>query len=231
MNVSDCMSRSRGFVRPSFVDVRTGQRRSFGGRSNTLSYMAAEAMAAAFGGDPSYIPARIGFIYGNEDSPVEGVISRSQSWEGRVEELASATYGELADVQVVGFSFPPTLGVERPSPAPSGSGSESGSESSPSSGSSSESGADSSSEGDYDDIPPGNSNAITFHAVSNSSDSGAALRRAAFVHDMFIYQAVLLGLHEGRHYVLARVSLKGKDGYLRKPAGFEVALDWTVTFL
>ena len=66
MRVRDVSCHARGNVCPSFVDIRTGGRVPFSMRHNQLSYMSAEAMAAAFGGDSSYIPSRVGFIYGDK---------------------------------------------------------------------------------------------------------------------------------------------------------------------
>ena len=208
MKIADTACLARGFVNPSFVDVRTGRRIPFKMRHNTLSFMSAEAMAAAFGGDPSYIPSRIGFVYGASDGGFVGEISRRQSWESLLNELADNS----ADVQVVPFSYSPTLG---------GIGFDDGSSSSSSG----------SGDGDYTNIKPTGSNAVTFHAVSNSQDAGAR-ETAAFKTDDYIYQAVLLGSSGGKNYVLSRVSLfdDGLGKYLHKPSDFEVALDWTVVF-
>lgn len=204
----DAACMAKGFVSPSFVDIKTGKRMPFKTRHNLLSYMSAEAMAAAFGGDPSYIPAKMGFIYG-EDGSFIGDITRTQRWDLLLEELSEKN----ADVQVVGFSYPPSLGGE------SGSGSSSSS-------SSSSSDPDG---GDYNTLLPTGSNAITFHAVSNSQDSGAR-ETAAFKTNDYVYQAVLLGSHQGDLYILSRVSLDDGGSYRQKPSGFEVALDWTVVF-
>lgn len=221
MRIDDKACLARGFVNPSFVDIATGRRLPFRMRHNTLSFMSAEAMAAAFGGDPSYIPARMGFIYGNQQAmPTESVITRSQDWDSLLEELASSEGRDDVDIQVVGFSFHPTLGAAKPSPVPG--------DSSSSSDSGSDSGSDSS-EGDYNHILSTGSNAITFHAVSNSQDSGI-IRSRAFEGGSYIYQAVLLAYHGGKHHVLSRVSLKEGGAYLQKPSGFEIALDWTVVF-
>ena len=196
MKIADTACLARGFVNPSFVDVRTGRRIPFKMRHNTLSFMSAEAMAAAFGGDPSYIPSRIGFVYGASDGGFVGEMLADNS----------------ADVQVVPFSYSPTLG---------GIGFDDGSSSSSSG----------SGDGDYTNIKPTGSNAVTFHAVSNSQDAGAR-ETAAFKTDDYIYQAVLLGSSGGKNYVLSRVSLfdDGLGKYLHKPSDFEVALDWTVVF-
>lgn len=213
MRVDDVSCRARGMVSPSFVDIPTGKRIPFSRRSNTLSYMSAEAMAAAFGGDPSYIPSEVGFIYGDRsDMPAGESISRYQTWDGLCEELASSSDGSEVDVQIVGFSYAPSLG-----PDPSGQDSSS---------------SPSSDDGDYGNIIPSGSNAITFHAVSNSSDPGAVSSTAAFQAGSYIYQCLLIGRHQDKRYILARASLKdiGNGTYLQKPSGFEVALDWTVVF-
>lgn len=231
MRFREEMCSARGFVSPSFVDLSTGRRIPFGKRCNMLSYMSAEAMAAAFGGDPSYIPSRVGFIYGNGSSMPSGseVITRNQDWDGLLEQLSTSGTSTM-DVQIVNFSYSPTLGGESPAPAETGSSSGSGSGSS--SGSNSDSGSDSGSdgsEGDYNHILPTGSNAITFHAVSNNTDSGVR-GLAPFSAEDYIYQAVLLGYHAGRYYVISRVSQRVDGRYLQKPDGFEVALDWTIVF-
>lgn len=218
MRIDDRAFLARGFANPSFVDVATGRRIPFAKRHNTLSFMSAEAMAAAFGGDPSFIPAKIGFIYGTK-SEMESVITRIQDWNSLLEELSSNSSRDDIDIQVVGFSFHPTLGPENPAPAPGSSSS-----------SSSDSGSDSSDDGDYNHILATGSNAITFHAVSNSQDAGLIRSRAFKGGGSYIYQAVLLAFHEGKYYVLSRVSLKEGGAYLQKPSGFEIALDWTVVF-
>ena len=45
-----------------------------------------------------------------------------------------------------------------------------------------------------------------------------------------IYQAVLIGSNGGKNYILSRVSLDDGGNYLKKPDGFEIALDWTIVF-
>jgi hypothetical protein len=196
-------------VSPSFIDVSTGKAVPFDERHNTLSYMAAEAVAAAMGGDPSYIPCRMGFIYGNSDTlPISDVITRNQTWAALLESLSNSG-DDVVDVQVVNFSYPPTLG--------------------PGSDDSSGSSSDSASSGDYTNIRPNGSSAVTFHAVSNSQDLGA-LNKGVFLKGNYIYQCLLLGYHQGDYYIIARASLQQDGRYLAKPDGFEIALDWTVTF-
>lgn len=216
MNAIEKMRGAKGTVVPSLLDVRTGKRVPFSVRNNTLSYMSAEAMAAAFGGDPTFIPSRIGFIYGSRETlPFDGVISRDQTWEGLGYELTRAG-SSTADVQVVGFSYGPTLG-----PDPSGGSSDS----------SGSSGEDSGEDGRYSNTKASGANAVTFHAVSNSSDAGA-FGSDVFIAGNYLYQAVLLSADRstGKTYIIARVSLDEGGEYRRKPDGFEVAIDWTVSF-
>ena len=218
MKVVDELCLAKGVVSPSFVNLSTGRREPFAPRHNRLSYMAAEAMAAAFGGDPSYIPARIGFVYGSEaDIPIKPDIYRSQSWAALKEELGGVGTGVTVDVQVVNFSYSPSLGGEKRVSVDSSSGSSDASEE------------------NYTNILSTGSNAITFHAVSNSQDRGVMQDSEVFNYGSYIYQCVLLGYHNGKYYILARASLKdvnadGVERYLQKPEGFEVALDWTVVF-
>ena len=232
MRIGDHACMASGTAYPSLVDVRTGRRTPFGARHNMLSFMSAEAMAAAFGGDPSYIPAKVGFIYGDKSTiPIGEEITRNQDWGLLKSTLKASDPSANVDVQVVGFSYSPTLGGERPSPAPSPSpgGTDPGADSGTDSGTDSGDGGSVGSGGDYSSLLPGGSNAITFHAVSNSQDGGA-FGRPAFTSGKYVYQAVLLGSHGGRNYIISRVSLKEGGAYRAKPSGFELALDWTIAF-
>lgn len=209
---------AKGVVSPSFVDVRTGKKSPFDTRHNTLSYMSAEAMAAAFGGDPSFIPAKIGFIYGSEQTmPMDEAISRVQDWKTLSDDIGAARQGSSIDVQIVDFSYSPTLGKGKQASDSSGSGS------------SSPSGSGIDNDNKYCHILSTGSNAITFHAVSNSQDLGF-FGSDPFLDGSYIYQCLLLGYHNGEYYIIARASLKDNGNYLQKPSGFEVALDWTITF-
>jgi hypothetical protein len=303
MKRADIACAAKGLVSPSFVDLSTGRRIPFHRRNNKLSYMSAEAMAAAFGGDVSYVPARIGFIYGEaEEMPSESVITRNQTWGKLMEELRFSEDSQESkmDMQIVNFSYAPSLGAEKPAPA-YGSDS-SGSEvveytkwtilrngvdvtsqveqpvfdadyaiwrvcgvagetigistidepedalfltwdAVPDQGgavyTATRSIVEAPDPDDYCNILDTGSNAITFHAVSNSQDLGVVNSTAFQGNGSYVYQAVLLGYHERRYYVIARVSLKDESGvsssssgsaYRRKPDGFEVALDWTVVF-
>lgn len=178
---------ARGFVSPSWINVSTGERMPFEMRHNMLSYDAANAMASAFGGDPSYVPSKIGFIYGSDEQPDIGAYTRSMSWSS-----VAGLENEKIGVQVVDFSYTPTLSTVNVDESNEAEGYE--------------------------------KNAVTFHAVSNSTGFGSG---------KFAYQAVLIGGTEENDYkVISRVSLddNGNGAYKAKPDGFEIALDWTITF-
>lgn len=96
---------ARGSVVPHLIDIKTGKTIPFGRRHNTLSFAAADAMAAAFSGDLSRVPNRIGIIYGADDDNPALTISRDQSWSNLKADLTAAS----ANVQIRPFSFAPSL--------------------------------------------------------------------------------------------------------------------------
>lgn len=95
---------ARGFVDPAFVNPETGERIPWGNRHNTLTYLSASAMAAAFGGNADCIPNSIGIIYGSGDAPSDD-LSRSQNWEALGVELKD----KKANVQIRSFSYSPSI--------------------------------------------------------------------------------------------------------------------------
>lgn len=197
--------RSRGSVCPAFINIKTGHLEPWYDRHNTLSHDSTYAMASAFGGDSTYIPNRIGFVYGASDNPDLQPIGRDQDWASFLRELNDLNTD--ADVQVQSFSYSPSLikDITRGT-------------------SSSDSSSDSSSEDKQ--IGCG----VVFHAHSDSSTPGAAGSGVKFDSDTYIYQAVLLNKSTSGYRILARVSLIDGDSYRSKPDDFEVALDWTVKF-
>lgn len=209
-----------GSVEPSFVNLVTGDRECWSNRHNTLSYESASSMAAAFGGDPTYVPNRIGIIYGAGSDPrFLPVISRQQTWNDLKIELAEKN----ADIQVQPFSYSPSLSkVTRNINIDSNSAPANTSESSSGNTQVTEEGT-----------------AVTFHMHSDSVTKGAfgvynsaagSTSSTIFTTDTYIYQAVLLNKTGNNYKVLARVSLGENGVYYMKPENFEVAIDWTVKF-
>ena len=95
---------ARGFVDPAFVNPVTGERIPWDNRHNTLTYLSASVMAAAFGGNADYIPNSIGIIYGSGGAPSDD-FSRSQDWEA----LGAELEGKKANVQIRSFSYSPSI--------------------------------------------------------------------------------------------------------------------------
>ena len=73
---------------------------------NTLSYAAADVLAAAYGGDTRRVPKYIGFIYGTNESPALGPISRAMSLESIRTDIEAINKGNML---VVRFSRPPSI--------------------------------------------------------------------------------------------------------------------------
>ena len=206
---TETFGRPEGYVQASFLNVATGQREEIPGRHNTLSYLSAEVMAAAFGGDASYIPSRIGFIYGGIAKPALSSITRDQTWSGIQTELGDIQGSANADMQVVSFSSTPTLGL----------------------GKSSSSSSSSSSDSRYNNLKSTGSNAVTFHAHSNSTDKGVfGTSTNIFSKGSYVYEVALLGYLNSTYYVIARSSLAENGDYFQKPNDFELSIDWTIKF-
>lgn len=202
---------SRGFVEPSFIDIRTGKRMPWHGRHNTLSYDAAHAMALAFGSDDSLVPNRIGIVYGVENDTEFATIDRYQPWDSFVHELQDVG----ADVQIQPFSYSPSFTQVTKGGVSSGDSSD-------------DSGSGQEAQQGW---------AVTFHAHSDSVTPGAlgtaggsSSSGMIFTSGMYIFQAVLLNESGSKRTVLARVSLDNAGVYYAKPENFEIALDWTVKF-
>jgi len=114
MTIKEYMG-ARGQVAPYLYDSKSGSMTPFGERHNTLSYFSAEAMAAAFGGDSSHVPAEVGFVFYPGDSlpadtraAMDADIGRDQDWDKFIQDLKDVN----ADVLIVGFSYPPSLGSD-----------------------------------------------------------------------------------------------------------------------
>lgn len=177
---------------------------------NQMSYSAADAVAAAYGGDASLVPRFIGFVYGEEANPVDLPTGqdRDMSWNTLKERLA--VFG--GNVQIAEFSVPPSLSVVSASPD--------------------------------DPADRYSGNAVTFqactrtgeaeYAFDTSGEFGYATKMQA---ESRLYQVLLLGLKPGQecreekeYTILARASLARNNAYRKKPAEYELAVSWRVTF-
>lgn len=173
---------------------------------NTLSYTAADVMASAYGGDSSRIPKYVGFLYGGGDSPAElPIVDRDMDWDS-VRQLAEDIHGNIL---VVRFSSAPSIEQEEPVESNDGQS-------------------------------PYKGNVVVFHAVTRTGSdgdyaedtSGQSKFATKLDSGMFVYRTILLGdpadCSDG-YTVLGMADLK-KGSYRRKPADYELAVDWRVTF-
>ena len=175
---------------------------------NTLSYTAADVMAAAYGGDATRIPKYIGFLYGGGSKPAKlPVIDRDMDW-AKVQELANFVHGNIL---VVRFSNTPSIEKEtilestdvtvapyKGNVVVFHAGTRTGDD------------------GEYAEDTSGQSDYAT------KLESG-----------MYIYRTILLGdLGDcGKGYtVLGMADLKKNGTYRQKPSDYELAVDWRVTF-
>ena len=189
---------------------------------NTLSFTAADVMAEAYGGDTSRVPKYMGFIYGpgvNGSPDAMTPVTRFQSMDtirGMVESIGG-------NMQVVRFNRRPTVCTYD----------EFGYDDS----------TDSTDSTDSNDRGPYFGNVVEFHAVTRSGRDGVYVGQTSsgtpyadeFSDGDILYRAVLLGDSrnpcEGDPYVvLAMVDLKKDGTYRKKPAGYELSVDWRVAF-
>lgn len=195
----------RGFVRGSWV-AEDGTTTSAFARSNQLTYSCAQALARLMAGDITYAPKYMGFIYGLTGTDSVGGSAPSLLHPPTNRDVVMSAGGlgaEMADV-VGNIQINPLTFT--PSLATDGDS--------------------------YD------SNAITFSAHTRTG-AGAVYAfpqsdpyAGPMVAGTYLYHALLLAQPAAGVYVpLARVTL-GDAGpvYYAKPSGFELALDWQISF-
>lgn len=184
-----------GFVNGTWVPSGSGAPRKAFRRHNALSYAASDALAAAYGGDLSMVPGRMGFLYGTNASPGLPPVSRTMTMSSLQSLAASCEKGNL---QVVRFSRSPSLS----------------------------------------ESAVGRRNVVEFHGVTRDEmdgryeyDTSGGPFCGPMEEGMYIYRAVLLdGAGDAPSTVLAMVDLSRNGTYRAKPSGYELSLDWRVTF-
>ena len=202
--------RAKGSVRARWV--RDGSESVAFEADNMMSYSAASALAAAYGGDTGKVPRYIGFLYGSGDPAALPPITRDMDWQS-VREMAASVLG---NVQVANFSRKPSIGT-------AGDGRND----------SVESGG-----GPYSDNVV-EFHAVTrsgFDGAYGEDTSESSRFAGPLKSGDKIFRAVLLGdgdlCGDGsyRYTVLAMVDMANGGSYREKPEDYELALDWRVTF-
>lgn len=195
------LAKAKGSVSGTWINEKTGEKTGLDERHNQMMYAAADAIAAAYGGNQSKIPMYIGFIYGPDSSPsaLADPSDRSINWQSIASELAACS----ANMQISAFSCPSNTVIDDPDETGSYTGNSVVFHAHSRSGAAGTYAFDTSGEGPYATV---------------------------LANGMYIYHAVLLGKSGSQYVPLARVSLGSNGVYRQKPSDFELALDWKVSF-
>lgn len=191
----------KGFVTGRWLDLRTGESRPAFARRNQLTYAAADTMAQLMAGNTDFAPRFIGFIYGNNASVPGSLVEPSQRAQ-----TWTGLGEELADVhgniQIAPLSLTPSIAVDGAA-----------------------------------GLYSGNSAILTAH-TSASATYGFPLA-SPYAGELatgdFLYHVMLLtrrAVAGGFRYTpVARATLAEPGPVFQtKPDGFELAVDWQISF-
>lgn len=191
---------------------RDGRRVPFVARHNTLSYSAADAVAAAYGGDLSLVPRYVGFVYGSDAEPADlaTVSDRSMRWPDIRDEMTKI----VGNVLVSRFISSPEISVNDPASSTDEAVGYLGNS--------------------VTFRACTRSGSAGTYAFDTTPGNGFA---GEFKDGMYLYHALLLGdvgcqrcQDEKDYTVLGRVSLAKGGSFRMKPSDYELALDWKVSF-
>lgn len=197
----DITQAMKGRVRGKWVSA-DGHEIPLFDRPNQLSYGCCTALASLMAGSTAYLPAFMGFIYGNEADSVPGALvphtNRDVTWATLAAELG--TPGVIGNIQIAPLTMTPSLATSAAA---------------------------------YD------KNGVIFTAHTRAAGDGeyafpcAAPYADTLKAGCWLYHALLLARPSPGLYVpLARVTLgDGPSTFHQKPDGFELALDWQISFL
>ena len=199
---------ARGSLRCRLVNRATGESVPFVDAHNALSYSAADAIAAAYGGDTSLCPSHMGFIFGSDpQASISLPSSRGMKWS----ELKSELAGVPANIQVVSLSGTPEI-VKNDAQSVGYAGN-----------SVLFRACTRSSGATVDNYPFG------------TSGENGELSGDLSGNGMHMYHAVLLGKAKGGcgssdYTILARATLGRNNVFKGKPSDYELAIEWQVSF-
>lgn len=174
--------------------------------SNTMTYSAADVLAAAYGGDTSKVPKYIGFIYGPSDK-TPAPITRDITWQ-YVKQMTKDIGG---NIQVARFNRKPSIEVSETVD-------------------SNDQALYTGNVVEFHAVTRSGVDGEYANDTSGMSDFAGQLKSGDT-----IYRAVLLGDgipcdDENRYTVLAMVDMAKNGTYRQKPDSYELAIDWRVTF-
>ena len=101
----------KGRVHGYLINSVTGHKRDNFEINNVTTYAAADMMARMIGGDSSYVPGHMGFIYGATGTPglTDPPISRVQTWDDLSDELADPS--TVGNILITPMTAQPTYAV------------------------------------------------------------------------------------------------------------------------
>ena len=192
---------ARGEVTSRFINVKTGETFGPAQRHNVITYSAADIMAKLIGGYTEYTPAYMGFIYGTSTSVDPQPADPSVTRDHTWSTIASQMAAAGTNILVTPVISNPTISID----------------------------------GDYY-----TGNAITLRGQTSARTEYAFPTASPYAGELIddgsdvMFQALLITrLVSGSvitYIPFARVSLAVGSVYQTKPAGFELALDWQVSF-
>lgn len=199
--VQDTRTAMRGLVGGYWFNPVTQEVKGRFLHCNQLSYFCADILARVFAGSTDYVPRYMGFIYGSDAAPTEL----------RDPTLRTQTWADLAsnmaeiqgNIQISPITLTPTIVVDGST-----------------------------------DLYTGNGVVFSAHTRSGSAGTYGFPIVLPYEDDQlndgkYLYQAMLITrlTTNGVTYIpVARVTLAESGVYLAKPVGFELALEWQISF-
>lgn len=202
--MTETYNRAHGHIRARWVSG--GSEKEFLDYHNTMTYSAADVLAAAYGGDTSKVPKYIGFMYGPSDK-TPAPITRDITWQD-VKQMTKAIGG---NVQVARFNRKPSIEVSEVVD-------------------SNDEKLYNGNVVEFHAVTRTGVDGEYANDTSGMSDFAGPLESGDT-----IYRAVLLGDgipcdEENKYTVLAMVDMAKNGVYRQKPDSYELAVDWRVTF-
>ena len=194
---------AKGSVKGYLVNKATGEQQQHFEINNIITYGAADIMAKILGGDSSYVPSYMGFIYGADATPGTALIDpptdRLQTWTTLSAELSDV--GVVGNVLISPLATASTYSVDGDSDLYSGNSV----------------------------TLTAHSGRRTEYGYPTASPFAAELEDG----DYFYQAMLLVRRVSGStitYIPFSRVTLKTSGSFLAKPVGFELALFWQISY-
>jgi len=199
----DIKKQIKGRVQGYFLNKKTGEIRNRFEKDNVITYTAADIMARLIGGDTTYIPKYMGFIYGKTGTPgaalIEPPVSRIQTQQTISAELA--TTGVNGNCLVTPLAASPVYAID---------------------------GSETYYDGNSVTLSA-QSGARLEYVFPNATPYATALADGDFFWHAMLLTRLVSTSGTISYLPFSRVTLK-QTTYLQKPVGFELAVFWTITF-